>query len=92
MYNIEGALPYVYIHEDLDQDLYSEVKKLYKEKSDLDVSEHRLLISERMTRVGDVVWALKRSATLREMGKSEWKQYFDLAEERRKVYQENFGC
>lgn len=89
-YNPEGALSYVYIHEDLSQNLYTKIKKLYEEKSDVKLLEERLERSERTTRVGDVIWALKRAAKLKKMDKTDWKDYFDLAKDRKKQFQERF--
>ncbi len=89
-YNPEGALSYVYIHEELGQNLYTNIKKLYEEKSDVKLLEERLERSERATRVGDVVWALKRSAKLKKMDITDWKDYFDLAKDRKKLFQERF--
>lgn len=90
-HNPAGSLSYAFIHEELNQELYERVKELYKEETGIENLDKELKFTEKMTRINDVIWALKRAAKLQEKNNSEWKEYFELAKERKSLFQDRFS-
>lgn len=89
-YRPEGTLSYTYIHEDLDEDLYRRIKQLYRKKTGVKNLEEELEATEKITRIHDVIWSLRRVAKLKQKDDPQWKEYMELARERKSSFQDRF--
>ncbi len=86
--NPENMLSYLFIHEKLSQKRYKLIKDIYREKTGIEDLEEGLRQSERLTRVNDVIWALRKAAKLKD--REEEEEYIQLAEERKEKFEERF--
>lgn len=86
----ENMLSYLFIHENLSKERYKMIKDLYREKTGVKDLEESLRESERLTRVNDVIWALRRASKMKDREDEGEKEYIQLAEERKEKFEERF--
>ncbi len=86
----ENMLSYLFIHEDLSKERYKLIKDIYREKTGIKDLEEGLKKSEKLTRVNDVIWALRRAAKLKDREEEGAEEYIQLAEKRKEMFEERF--
>ncbi len=88
--NPENMLSYLYIHEELSQEKYETIKQIYQDIAGISGFDESLERSEKLTRVNDVIWALRRAAKLQDKENADEEEYIQLAEKRKQKFEARF--